>query len=712
MKSIDRVEEKVRKHGGGAACSPIFIPELQGGWFNHYTVECTFDDIYDYYGEDFTKLVVDSAFSQGCTALNIYMFYGGTNWGTLGDPDVYTSYDYSACIREFGHLSGRARKLRLGLAFARSFATEFLRTEVNDPPKPSFIVSCSVENFISKQRRSVGPRSIFFIFFRNFSKLKVSSATITVARQHREPIQLKCKLGYKETTIGLGNYTTRNGLLLVLSTLPIYVRTVSPSGQEVWIIQSNEQKDGQLAFQGDLEISGNLGAVSEKQDDVTLVSFKSNSGWCNIQRSGDPKSSLIVIALTGSDLFSLHPIFREEHWSGSKTDIPDQIFWGAYQINYDFPSKKLYVDYTDASKRIFSLPQGKALNGFQTADTQDFPDFISTLNVVSSLSIPDVPKILFTETKHIDLKALPWKAVPLLPNSTRPSITPIDLCYISGHVVYKLVFSLIQVPSNGVKFDVNARHRCAIILNNKSIGGHMTYALSSFKAGSKNGPDIGNIAGWKSYVLPASELKIGSNELYCIVESLGMNRAPGPIDDIRSPRGLMDARLAGVKKIEWFISGVDVRNLSQVYNHSGFPDENQPWTTIPGNGLDQPAKGLMSPTWYRGNFNYNIPANIKAPLRLKVAGNNMAYIFVNDLFIGRYYGSGQGPQSDFFVPPKLLNLSNNSLAVLTFGLDSSSELAVEFMHWKFQCDDSKSIGTGNLDEAASPFVLTTLCLFE
>lgn len=26
------------------------------------------------------------------------MFYGGTNWGTLGDPDVYTSYDYCNVI--------------------------------------------------------------------------------------------------------------------------------------------------------------------------------------------------------------------------------------------------------------------------------------------------------------------------------------------------------------------------------------------------------------------------------------------------------------------------------------------------------------------------------------------------------------------------------------------------------------------------------------
>jgi hypothetical protein len=106
-KNFDQTENKVRAFGGGAARSPIFIPELQGGWFNHYKVPGGFDDVYNYFGEDFTKMIAETASAQGSTAFSIYMFYGGTNWGTLGDPDVYTSYDYSACIREYGFLSSR-----------------------------------------------------------------------------------------------------------------------------------------------------------------------------------------------------------------------------------------------------------------------------------------------------------------------------------------------------------------------------------------------------------------------------------------------------------------------------------------------------------------------------------------------------------------------------------------------------------------------------
>lgn len=84
MNGLDGLEKRVRAFGGGASKTPIFIPELQGGWFNHYTVKHSYDDVYSYYGESYTKLVFDSALAQGVGAMSWYMFYGGSNWGTLG----------------------------------------------------------------------------------------------------------------------------------------------------------------------------------------------------------------------------------------------------------------------------------------------------------------------------------------------------------------------------------------------------------------------------------------------------------------------------------------------------------------------------------------------------------------------------------------------------------------------------------------------------
>jgi len=64
--------------------TPILIPELQGGWFNHYRTKHTYDDIYTWYGAAYTRSLVERMVKEGVTAMSIYMYYGGTNWGTLG----------------------------------------------------------------------------------------------------------------------------------------------------------------------------------------------------------------------------------------------------------------------------------------------------------------------------------------------------------------------------------------------------------------------------------------------------------------------------------------------------------------------------------------------------------------------------------------------------------------------------------------------------
>lgn len=49
---------------------------------------------------EFERVFYKNLYSFGVTILNIYMTYGGTNWGNLGHPGGYTSYDYAAVIRE------------------------------------------------------------------------------------------------------------------------------------------------------------------------------------------------------------------------------------------------------------------------------------------------------------------------------------------------------------------------------------------------------------------------------------------------------------------------------------------------------------------------------------------------------------------------------------------------------------------------------------
>lgn len=86
-------------HEKQSASTPYSILEFQGGSFDPWGGP-GFDKCYTLVGAAFERVFYKNLYSFGVTILNLYMTYGGTNWGNLGHPGGYTSYDYAAPIRE------------------------------------------------------------------------------------------------------------------------------------------------------------------------------------------------------------------------------------------------------------------------------------------------------------------------------------------------------------------------------------------------------------------------------------------------------------------------------------------------------------------------------------------------------------------------------------------------------------------------------------
>ncbi|HEY1916469.1 MAG TPA: beta-galactosidase [Streptosporangiaceae bacterium] len=82
---------------------PIYLPEFQGGSFDGWG-GAGYNKCYTRTGPDFENVFYKNNIAQGVTMQSNYMGVGGTNWGWLPDPDVYTSYDYGAAIRETGEI--------------------------------------------------------------------------------------------------------------------------------------------------------------------------------------------------------------------------------------------------------------------------------------------------------------------------------------------------------------------------------------------------------------------------------------------------------------------------------------------------------------------------------------------------------------------------------------------------------------------------------
>jgi hypothetical protein len=79
--------------------TPYSILEFQGGAIDSWGGP-GLDGCAAFINSEFARVFYKNNFGNGITIFNVYMTYGGTNWGNLGQSGGYTSYDYGAAIAE------------------------------------------------------------------------------------------------------------------------------------------------------------------------------------------------------------------------------------------------------------------------------------------------------------------------------------------------------------------------------------------------------------------------------------------------------------------------------------------------------------------------------------------------------------------------------------------------------------------------------------
>ncbi|PSS38131.1 hypothetical protein PHLCEN_2v38 [Hermanssonia centrifuga] len=106
---------------------PWYMPEFQGGSFDPWGGP-GFDACEVLTGPDFQDVFYKQNWASNVKLISYYMIYGGTNWGGLAEPGVYTSYDYGASIRESRALSPKFDELKRQALFLRS-SPDFRKTD-------------------------------------------------------------------------------------------------------------------------------------------------------------------------------------------------------------------------------------------------------------------------------------------------------------------------------------------------------------------------------------------------------------------------------------------------------------------------------------------------------------------------------------------------------------------------------------------------------
>ncbi|KAL2162929.1 hypothetical protein VTH06DRAFT_6765 [Thermothelomyces fergusii] len=170
---------------------PSLMPEFQGGAMNPWAGPA--GGCKERTGADFVNFYYRDNIAQKVSILNLYMIYGGTNWGWLAAPFIGSSYDYGAAISEdrsiddkyyeiknLGLFTRVANELalteRAGTGLGYTNNTNLFTTELRNPETGAgfYVIrhdntaSDSEERFVLRVKTSIG----------EFSVPQVSSAAV------------------------------------------------------------------------------------------------------------------------------------------------------------------------------------------------------------------------------------------------------------------------------------------------------------------------------------------------------------------------------------------------------------------------------------------------------------------------------------------------------------------------------------------------------
>ncbi|KAI0562091.1 beta-galactosidase family GH35 [Gracilaria domingensis] len=255
--AVDSLEHRFEKFGGSARHGPPVLAEAQVGWINQWGRMRTYDDVYNFFGDQFSATFQFSLMAQGLTFVNHYIAYGGTNHGTIGDTEVYTSYDYSAFIREFGLLSARGRVMRQAILFARSFSdigfSQSLPVQTGRRSKVMARVKATVPKALVKVRDvgSDNPQSFSenqnerlppsYAFLRNLQKEKLRFNLIV------DNLVLPVCLNRCESFAAPLSHGLTNSMSIFACTVPVLCRA-SYAGSELWVLRLRPSEVGRVVL--------------------------------------------------------------------------------------------------------------------------------------------------------------------------------------------------------------------------------------------------------------------------------------------------------------------------------------------------------------------------------------------------------------------------------------------------------------------------------
>ncbi len=661
---------------------PMFVSELQGGSFDGWGGQ-GYDKVAATLDGDWLTALDESALAQGTTILNTYMFVGGTSWGYMSDPDVYTSYDYGAPISESGDL----RPAYYAAHRLAMFLQQYGPTLANADAAPSIATATNSAVVTHDRLDSVSGQAFIFLRHGDPGAAVQTSVRLTLPGQNYTIPQ---KSGTAITIPG-------HGAELLTANVQTGPLRLNYSTSEVLTDASTSQGNylvlyGPAGSSGETDFLAPDAPTTIIHDDGVQVTNTAGQIRLNYVHTAEPRKVTIRTSDGPLHLIITTPDVASHFWYTHDLLIsgPDLVTDG------DNGALRLQDSGSEATQ-VYGAPSDHPLeiDGQVTAtpDPVMGETLLGDLHGPANVALPVLADWRFaTESPEIEpgFDDSGWQVADRPssnPNLGVPSTLPMDdYGFHYGFVWYRGHFT---ATGSETQFSIVARQSYSVYVNGSYLG--------SGDAPITDPPHLyGQLT---TFLIPSSLLQIGKDNVIAVLtESLGHDEGwiAGPA--AQSPQGILSASFGDASTpIVWRIQGDEggespsdtvrgLLNASGLYGERegwylpAFDDGNWQAVSLPDNWRQRNVVSAVG--WYRTHFSLNLPANSSVPVGLVLPHvSDKAVIWLNGWLLGRYWEQ-KGPQHEFYLPDGILNpQGDNVLAIAVWnrghvgGLTSVPSLA-------------------------------------
>ncbi len=678
---------------GGASASPNtpgYTAEFGGGWFDYWGSAGTYPCTAVREGPGYERVFYETNIANRLTLQNFYMTFGGTSWGWLPAPVVYTSYDYGAAISEARQIRPKATTMKeLGL-FLQS-VPEITKVD----PGPAVTPSDPAVKVYDDVNPDTGTH--FYIATHNPSSATTDdsfSLPITTADGlFTIPQSGTLQLNGQDAKTLVADYAM-DGQHLVYSTSEIMTH-FTQGDRDVALLHGRDGEDGETvlryASQPHVQVlSGNVSIAWDPATGDERLDYV-HHGLAEVRITGGGRRPLLLLL---ADEDTAGTFWRQDTAAGPVLERGPELVRTATMTG---DRLRLTGDTTAPSDLEVWAP-----SGVDSVTWNGDPTGMGSTPSGSLAVLRQLPGPVAVWLPNLD--SATWRSASGSPeadpafddsawasadrtqtNSTtpppagQPVLTADDYGFHHGDVWYRGRYS-----GAGAATSISLRY-----------GGGGAGMLQAWLDGQYLGQNVlatglssPPTTGTASFAIPASLQTPGPHVLSVMVRDDSHNEDGGINDAQKEGRGLISVAISDASgnaltaPISWRIQGDQggeditdpVRgpvNNGGLYGERagwylpGYPDRGWSTATVPA------ASASAGTTWYRTTFGLHIPQADDASLGVTIGDPSVprssadyrALIFVNGWNMGQYIAD-VGPQHTFVVPNGVLNPDGlNTLAI-------------------------------------------------